>query len=378
MRQTPFAPLACLLAVAGLAAWLPGQEPKPDQPILAALATHEYDLAGPGRAFLLTEAKKSDYFLLGELHGDNEIPVLIRALWPAMWHAGYRHVAAEVSPWMAHALESAPASPSTPIEGLWTRRQAADVRAFAAAGDTAIWGCDMEEVHPEYLIREWAALNPADATLKRLVDLTGAGYKRSMAAELLALARQSQAEKDATVNFVSLRENIVATLEIEANRAQAETKMTAQIERETLMKTQFLEHIRAAGPGSGKVFVRFGRNHLHRGYDARGISTLGNFIAEFAVSRGEKVFNVGAFGAGGKATLMSESFSMDERSDEAAFALLAGQAKYAATIFDLRALRPLLHAIPREQRTPLEANLVYWSDSYDALICYKNVTPLAE
>jgi hypothetical protein len=146
-----------------------------------------------------------------------------------------------------------------------------------------------------------------------------------------------------------------------------------------LMKTQFLAHFRKAGPdGGGKVLLRFGRNHLHRGYDARGISTLGNFVAEFAISRGESVFNVGAFGAGGKATLMGETFSMDERGDELAFAWLAGQAKYPATVFDLRPLRPILHAISAEKRTPLDINLIYWSDAYDALICYKNVTPLQE
>lgn len=142
------------------------------------------------------------------------------------------------------------------------------------------------------------------------------------------------------------------------------------------MKTQFLAHLRDHAPA--KILLRFGRNHLHRGYDARGISTLGNFISEFAISRGETSFNVGAFGAGGKATLMGETFSMDETSDELTFALLSSRAKHPTTVFDLRPLRPLLHAIPREKRTPLESNLIYWSDAYDALICYKNVTPLSE
>jgi hypothetical protein len=372
----------CLVIIGALGsspcANLHAQSPQPDDAIVAALASHEYDLATSGREFLLTEARSNNFFLLGELHGDNEIPGLIRRVWPEMWQAGYRHVAAEVSPWIAHQLEVAPSGGAPAIEGLWTRKQASDVRAFAAADANVIWGCDMEEVHPEYLIREWAAMNPADPSLKRMVEITKDGYKRAMAAELATLARESKAEKDETVNFVPLRESIVATLEIEANRAGAGTKMKAQNERELLMKTQFLEHFRAAGPDAGKVLLRFGRNHLHRGYDARGISTLGNFVAEFAVSRGENVFNVGAFGAGGKATLMSETFSMDERGDEPAFALLASQAKYTATVFDLRPLRPLLHAIPAEKRTALDSNLIYWSDAYDALICYKNVTPLKE
>src|SRR2546429_6602955 len=73
-------------------------------------------------------------------------------------------------------------------------------------------------------------------------------------------------------------------------------------------------------------------NHLHRGYDARGISTLGNFIAEFALEEGEKAFNVGAFGAGGQQTVAGKTYDADERQDELAFALLAERAKYSATI----------------------------------------------
>ena len=124
------------------------------------------------------------------------------------------------------------------------------------------------------------------------------------------------------------------------------------------------------------MLLRFGRNHLHRGYDARGISTLGNFVAEFAIASGQKAFNVGAFGAGGKGSLLGTTFDTDERRDEPTFALLAEKAKYPATLFDLRTVRPVLHRISRENRTALENNLIYWADSYDAIICYKTVTPL--
>jgi hypothetical protein len=357
-----------------------GQTPSPDTAILTALESHEYDLAGNGRDFLLTEGKNNDFFLLGELHGDNEIPDLLHVLWPRMWHDGYRYVAAEVSPWTAHQLETMPAGAGPRIKGLWTRQQASDIRAFAPSDVTVLWGCDMEEIHPEYLIRDLAALNPGDPSLKPMVSLTSNGYSRKMASDLLALMKSSNVEHDAVVNGISLRQNLLATLEIEKNRSSPESKMTAQNQRELLLKTQFLEHFRQIPQSepSSKVFLRFGRNHLHRGYDARGISTLGNFIAEFAVSRGQKAFNVGAFGAGGKETLLGETFDADERPDEPTFALLADHARYSATVYDLRPLRPVLHAIPQERRTALQTNLVYWADSYDALICYKNVTPLKD
>jgi hypothetical protein len=122
--------------------------------------------------------------------------------------------------------------------------------------------------------------------------------------------------------------------------------------------------------------LRFGRKHLHRGYDARGISTLGNFVAELALLRGKNAFNLGAFGAGGKAALLGSNWDADERQDEPAFALLAEKAKCPATLFDLRPLRALLQDIPSQKRSETQRNLAYWADSYDALICYQTVTPL--
>ena len=74
--------------------------------------------------------------------------------------------------------------------------------------------------------------------------------------------------------------------------------------------------------------------------------------------------------------MAGKTYDADERQDELAFALLAERAKYSATIFDLRFLRTLLHQIPPVKRSALQTNLIYWADSYDALICYKTVTLL--
>jgi hypothetical protein len=236
----------------------------------------------------------------------------------------------------------------------------------------------MEEEQPQFLIRELAAKSPNDPNLKRMVAFTRDGYDRKMAPDLLDLARAIKADSDQVLNDVSLRQNLLVTLEIEKARLNPGTKMLAQNRRELLMKEQFLAHFgpRSTQGNPSKVLLRFGRNHLHRGYDARGISTLGNFIAEFAVSQGMKTFNVGAFAAGGKEALLGKTFDADERQDELAFALLAEPAKYPATIYDLRPIRQFLHQIPQEKRSALESNLIYWSDSYDALICYKAVTPI--
>ena len=374
-------PFLSILTVLSIFIAAVGQEPtrvadQGDNQIALSLADHQYNLESEGRRFLLDEAQQSTFFLLGELHGDSEIPALLRTLWPEMWKKGYGHVAAEISPWAARQLEFVPAGKGPEVRGLWTKREAQDVHAPGNPRASVLWGCDMEEEQPEFLIRELATLNPADSNLKEMTHLTKDGYSRKLAPKLLELAKASKGIGDERLNDVSLRESLLATLDIENKRLGPETRMAAQDRRERLMKQQFLVHFRHdSGSKASKVLLRFGRNHLHRGYDARGISTLGNFIAELAVAEGRSVFNVGAFGAGGKASLLGETWDADERPDEPAFALLAGSARYPATIFDLRPLRPLLHQIPQEKRTALQANLIYWADSYDALICYKNVTP---
>jgi len=340
---------------------------------------NQYDLAGNGRVFLLNEARNASFFLLGELHGENEIPALLRDLWPQMSQSGYRYIAAELSPWTANQLEFSPADSQPKLVTLWSKQEALFVHPRGSA-DAVLWGCDMEEIQPQLLIRDLAALNPSNSSLARMIEISKPGYQRQMAPQLLELMHGTGNIRDRMVNDVSLVESLQATLEIETNRLNPNTKLPAQIRRESLMKDLFqLHYAKIVIPGSNaKVMLRFGRNHLHRGYDARGISTLGNFVAEFAFGQHEAVFNVAAFGAGGKASLAGETWDADERADDLAFEFLASLARYPATVFDLRPLRDILHRIPRENRSPRLERLVYWSDSYDAIICYKNVTPLSQ
>jgi len=340
---------------------------------------NQYDLANSGRDFLLKEARNASFFLLGELHGENEIPALLKELWPQMSQDGYRYIAAELSPWAATQLEFAPADSQPKLVTLWSKQEALFIHPKGSA-EAVLWGCDMEEEQPQLLIRDLAALNPSNSALARMVEMSKPGYRRQMAPQLLELMGGMGGVRDRVVNDVSLVESVQTTLEIETDRLNRNTKLPAQIRRESLMKDLFqIHYAKHVMKGSNaKVMLRFGRNHLHKGYDARGISTLGNFVAEFAFSQHKAAFNVAAFGAGGKASLAGEIWDADERSDDVAFELLASLAQYPATVFDLRPLREMLHRIPAENRTPRLQRLVYWADSYDAILCYKNVTSLSQ
>lgn len=366
---------ACLLVICfvGFAA---AQQDKSDES-RADLNQHQYDLLTDGKVFLANEARSASFFLLGELHGENEIPALLRALWPEMWGNGYRHIAAEMSPWAANQLEFTPTDRQPKLLTLWSKQEALFVHSLGAS-QPVLWGCDMDESQPHLLLRDLAATGPSSPALMRMLDITKNGYKREMAPELLQLLPGLSTIRDQQINDASLLGNLRATLEIDNDRLNPDTKLPAQLRRESLMKELFLLHYEKniSSHPEAKVMLRFGRNHLHRGYDARGISTLGNFVAEFAFAQHKKAFNVAAFGAGGKASLAGESWDADERRDDLAFAYLASLARYPATVFDLRPLRDTLHRIPEENRSAVQRRLIYWADSYDAIICYKNVTPL--
>jgi hypothetical protein len=339
--------------------------------VSASLQRSQYDLSVEGRAFLLEEAAHASFFLLGELHGENEIPALLRSLWPAMWETGYRHIAAEVSPWAANRLESG--AGEVPVVGLWTQPEATFAASLKADHEAVLWGCDIEEVQPHLLLRELAAANPDSRELQAAVDVVRDGYERPMAPDLLRLVGSADVVEDPLPGGVSLRTSLVRSLEIETARFIG-SRFDASIRREGFMKDLF--HDSWVKAGKPKVFLRFGRNHLHRGIDRRGVSTLGNFVAELAAAEHLTAFYVAAFAGGGRIRLAGPAMEFDERSDDPAFAYLASVARYPATVFDLRPLRPILHGLPENERSAIEASLVYWADSYDAMIFYREVTPL--
>ena len=347
-----------------------------DTSIKQELVLRATPLHSGGESVLLKEAEEHQYVLLGELHGENEVPELLSALWPHLWEVGYRHIAAEVSPWAATHLERSAEEDPTPVPGLWTRQQAADVSRLAAPHQSVLWGCDIEEEELQRLISQIALLNPTDTRLRDMQEIVSHGYSRKRAPELLRLGMLEHPAHDMLIGGASLWESTLDTLKVEALRSDPNTRYQASGERERVMKGLFLRH--REPDSQDKVLLRFGRNHLHRGLDARGISTLGNFVAEWAVAHGQSVVNIGVFAAGGKEHLAGQTFDADERQDESTFALLARLSGSDATLYDLRNLRPLLHAIPIWRRTPLETNLTYWADSYDFLLCYRSVSPLLD
>ena len=369
--------VALLLTVLLGTTVLPATSQEPS-PVVDQLRESQYDISEDGKVFLLDEARQGTFFLLGELHFANEIPDLLRDLWPDLWATGYRHVAAEMSPWMARRAEfPAEGAGVPPGFGFWTATEVELVTGLKEEGTgPVLWGTDIEVLSPHLVVRVLAGENPGNPRLQEMVEATAGGYRRSQApalAELLAKAATVQPELTEELHsFV----NLAHTFAVEADRLGG-NRFRASSRRETAMKELFLSHYLTHAEDTGaKVLVRFGRNHLHRGIDRRGVWTLGNFIAEIAGARGLSSFHVAAFAAGGRIRAGLAAVDADETEDDPALALLASVARYPATVFDLRDVRPAVHRIPVGERSTADRSLVYWADSYDAVICFREVTPL--
>jgi len=232
--------------------------------IAELLLGRQLDLATEGKAYLLNDASRATFLLIGGLHGDQETPALVQALSAGSAQFGYRHVVVEMSPWAASRLEGS-LSPQ-------------------GAG-TQIRGADMEEVQPHLLIRDLASAYPGNRALQSMVEMTNGGYRRALAGQLLKRAREISDVKDITVGGFSLHTLLLRTLDVESVRASNQ-RFDASTRREAFMKELFISHYRAAAQGKikPKFVVAFGQSHLGRGIDRRGVSTLGNFIGELAVA----------------------------------------------------------------------------------------------
>jgi hypothetical protein len=346
-----FRPLGVLSFFVSVSVLLLGQA---TDPVSELLNKNQTDLATEGRAFLVKEASRASFFLVGGLHGDNETQALVQDLGRALGPFGYHNTAAEMSPWAANRL----------------------LASLGIQDRTAVWGSDIEELQPHLVIRELAGANPENQSLRSMSEKTSEGYHRSLAPELLQHARQAGDVKDITVQGTSLRDLLIRTLEIEVERLDSAASLAASVHRETFMKETFVANYQRAARGDAKpkVIAVFGQNHMHRGYDRRGVSTLGNFIAELAVAEGVQSFHLALFAAGGKISLGGLQ-DADQRKDDPAFELLASVARFPATVFDLRPMRQALRGVPSVKLSARDASLLYWADSYDAILCYREVTP---
>jgi hypothetical protein len=364
-----------------------------------ALAFEDGTLSGPGAELLAREMTSAQFFLIGEQHATATIAEVSTALHRQAAEMGYAYSAVEIGPHSAREVER--------IVRTGTGRLAATLRgptldfsvpflfwaeeavlaeqmvSRSPSGSEAIWGLDQEFIGSlRLLMPRLEALARTPAQRRAVADLRARSDAEPMA--LGRMPADALAPLSAAFGTRGEGASLVADLTL-SNRiygpftGRGGSGFEANTLRETYMKRNFLTRFAAAEARDGRpprVFLKFGANHMMRGLSTTNVPALGNFIAEWGLSRGFGTVNVFIDCVGGEQNdpqtgANSPCESRDMLPDDSPLRSQMGPG--GVTLFDLRPLRARL---ARTEVDPLTRRLVLAFDFYLAIRNTRPATPL--
>jgi hypothetical protein len=300
--------------------------------------------------------------LLGETHGDHEIPQFAGALFRVLQgELGYRTLVVEQDP---VAIEDA-LSPALrgDVDRLATHARHyntlfefdsdEDLALLALVGRTvkgpdAIWGVEQATGAVRYL-EELVKLAPTPAARLRAQALLDAARKDDDGPKytvkwLVALTTQAElADLSAAFGPTGRGAELIARLTKSAEifgyyrRAQAGefVGLYNNTVREEELKANFLRRYHAASKGGvlPKAFLKFGTNHLYHGRNPTQAFPIGNLAHELAIVNGSRAFGLYVVALGEGYSSIAD-FPAWQR------ALLPARNLRVPTLVDLRPLRP--------------------------------------
>lgn len=272
--------------------------------------------SGPGYRTLLEQGRKANFFLIGEEHGIAENPLLAAQLFGDLVDVGYRRLAIEISPPMAHALDAALADGG--IDGLralyaepggepafFGMQEEAEllaaVRAAVPEGETALWGCDYEVAGDRTLLRRLDAIGPppgardafetlvqaSDAAWNQWVETANPQFVFSFSGDPVLVANLRAAWPERSAEVDSILDTLEQTLMI--NRLWTTGQgYASNVQRGALLRRNFLAHWQALPPDRPRprVMAKFGASHLVRGLNMTNTWDMGALIPELAQIEG--------------------------------------------------------------------------------------------
>ncbi len=334
-------------------------------------------LSGPGAALLTRAMTDSQFFMIGEQHGTATIAEIAAAFHRDAAGLGYTHAAMEIGPASGVEVErlirSGPgrlaAHLRTPaysfaVAFLFWAEETALAEQFVAASPArrdAIWGLDQEFVGalPLLLPRLDALARTADqrAALAALsaraaTEQTALGQMPAADLEPLRLAFATDADPAAATMVADL---ILSNRIYAPFTGRGGSGLEANLLRETYMKQNFQRRFEAAERAEGRpprVILKFGANHVMRGFSTTNVASLGNFIAEWGLSRGFAATNIFIDCVGGEQNdPRTGANSPCESALPADSPLRTMMLDAPLTLFDLRPLRAPRLVDSLDQRT---------------------------
>jgi hypothetical protein len=277
--------------------------------------------SGAGFDWLLKRGREAHAFLIGEEHGIAENPKLAAALFTELAPHGYRHVAVEISPAMAGALDRALASGGAAFDRLlkapksrvpfFGMREEADwlsaARRAAPAGRPFLWGLDYDIAADRYLLGRLQAKSKPTAARRTLDKVT--------AASAASWARYEETKNPQFVFSFAGDPRLVEAVEQSWPRADGESRIILQTLRETLainqlwgggngyesnlrrsrlMRANLLRYWREKErrDANGRLFMKMGASHMVRGVSMSDVFDLGTLVPELAAARQGNTFHM--------------------------------------------------------------------------------------
>lgn len=379
-------------ALLALALMIPGIAAADSAEDLAALiqanrwpvVAGETGLGGPGGERIIGWAGGAQFFLLGENHGNAGMARFATSLSRSLAGRGYGHTAVESDPFITGRMVSILAG-GKPAWAAWLGQdQRQRSIAFfvwdeevdfilASMARGPVWGLDQSFVAGMHVhLDEIARLTRNGSARALAVALAGEargdvmGFAGKVDLARLTALRTAMAKGDPAIQITDA---VIESVMIYAPymRDNGGSYYVSNLRRETLMKTRFQAHLKAATRGGvvPKVLLKFGANHLMRGLTMNQIPSLGGFVAETAVGMGKTSFSLRMIcGPGTRQRAFDDSVA--DCSDEfAPFAavLTPYLAASGDTLFDLRPLRDRTRLW---KDWPAELKDIVWN--YDALV----------
>lgn len=372
------------------------------------LSGQEGELGGPGAAFLRKELHDAQFVAIGEEHGTREVPQFVWATCRAMAADGLDAMAIEAGPLVTAQLAQWTVSPDGSASLLEFEQQYPDSIAFfnwrdefdllshcqqATAPHTLqLWGLDQEFVgSPTFLLQQIldAGIGPAAQSIaEKLSTQCAEDTKKSIASGrwddgcMLRLSARDLANLQFAVQdsgnrrAQELTAALVKTQHIYSAHEGGHA-YEANRERALLLKQNFLadyQQLTQTAVKPPRVLLKFGGNHLFKGFDETNLNDLGNFVTEFADGLGSVSLHIEVLGMRGADEAQIGPGQADRALPKDAapgfLAPLYAQAfRGAWTVFDLRPLRSQFARWGRVDRA-LE-RLIF---GYDMLVLIPKVT----
>lgn len=365
--------------------------PAPDPADLAQLVqTAARDLAyedgafsGPGYDWLVSEASRAHFTLLGESHGNRETPALTRALLADLRPAGYAAYAIESGPWSTEwFVESARADGEAAIATLTRRyplsiaflnwRDEADTVLAALDHDYAVWGIDQEFIAcGRLLTRQLVDLAPDDEArtlAQRWNDRAEDGFRtfvekgdQSQGFMVVVTDPDFDELDRAFTDGPEEARAILSALRASATvyRHYAEGRyFENNRDRIRLMKRTLVDHLDRAG--HPRTLIKIGSAHAGRGYSPFDQLDVGNLAAELGFAQGHDSFHVYVFA---RRSVAADGSTKDFADGTPELRPFYDQLGDTPRVFDLRPLRAWASA--HAERDPELHTLAF---RYDAVL----------